>query len=167
MTQFKTKHVGEWVCLATILAIASAGLRAHAQPAGGAPISDADWRKQVDARMQQLEKENADLRQRLGTVADTQQAVMKEAQSRGFLTLEAGVPRLTTPDFFDVNKYVSEGDFPGSVRLAGTKTSFQIGGYVQLDAIFYTHRIGNKNTFVVSSIPTRGGAPRAGGRHHP
>lgn len=151
--------MGGWVCLATMLIIIS-GLRANAQPTGGAPLSDAEWRKQVDARMQQLEKENAELRQRLGTVADTQQAVMKEAQSRGFLTLEAGVPRLTTPDFFDVNKYVSEGDFPGSFLIPGTKTSLQIGGFVQVDAIADSDRIGNNDAFVVSTIPT--GSSKAG-----
>ena len=74
---------------------------------------------------------------------------MKDAEARGVLTLEGGQPRLTTPDFFDMNKYAAEGDFPGSIRLPGTKTSFQIGGFVQLDAITDSDRIGNKDQFVV------------------
>jgi hypothetical protein len=114
----------------------------------------------MEMRMQQLEQENAQLRQKVGDVAETQQAVMKHAQERGLLTLEGGQPRLTTPDFFDVNKYAAEGDFPGSIRIPGTKTSFQIGGYVQLDAIFDGDRIDNKDAFVVSSIPT--GGPKTG-----
>src|SRR6266550_6478925 len=87
---------------------------------------------------------------------------MKDAESRGMLTLEGGQPRLTTPDFFDVNKYASEGDFPGSFLIPGTKTSFQIGGFVQFDAIFDGDRIDNKDAFVVSSIPTGGAKTGAG-----
>ena len=66
------------------------------------------------------------------------------------------------PDFFDVNKFAAEGDFPGSLRIPGTKTSFQIGGYVQADAIFDADRIGNKDSFVVSTIPTGGDKTGAG-----
>ncbi len=125
-------------------------------------VSDEEWRRQVDQRMQQLERENAELRKNVAQVADTQQAVMKDAESRGILVIEGGQPRLTTPDFFDINKFASEGDFPGSFRIPGTKTSFQIGGYVQLDAIFDGDRIGNKDAFVVSSIPTGGEKTGAG-----
>ena len=78
-----------------------------------AATSDAEWRRQMETRMEQLEKENAQLRKQVGEVSETQQAVMKDAQSRGLLALEAGQPRLTTPDWFDVNKYAAEGDFPG------------------------------------------------------
>jgi hypothetical protein len=140
----------------------SAGARAQEQPttAGvtrdttASPQDEAAWRQRMEARMQQLEQENARLREQVDDVAETQQAVMKDAQERGILSLEGGQPRLTTPDFFDINKYASEGDFPGSFRIPGTKTSFQIGGYVQLDAIFDGDRIGNDDAFVVSSIPT-------------
>src|SRR5687767_8829079 len=115
MERLKAARASKWLCLATALAATPVGVRAQAtQPANGGGAagdaagdvaSEADWRRQVEARMAKLEQENADLRQRLGVVADTQQAVMKDAQSRGLLTLEGGQPRLTTPDFFDVNKY--------------------------------------------------------------
>jgi hypothetical protein len=130
--------------------------RAQGQPAAPAAADDAEWRRRVEARLQQLEQENAQLRSQVGEIANTQQAVMKDAESRGLLSVEGGLPRLTTPDFFDVNKYASEGDFPGSLRIPGTNTSVQIGGYVQLDSIFDADRIGNKDSFVVSSIPTGG-----------
>jgi hypothetical protein len=139
-----------------ILSIPSASLRAQATQ----PDESADWRQRMESRLQQLEKENTELRNKVDRVAETQQAVMKDAESRGLLSLEGGQPRLTTPDFFDVNKYVSEGDFPGSILLPGTKTSFQIGGYVQLDAIFDGDRINNKEGFVVNAIPT--GGPKTG-----
>jgi hypothetical protein len=143
----------------TMIAVAAVGTRAQDQPtAPGA--ADAEWRRQMETRMQRLEEENRELRKSLGQVADTQQAVIKDAQSRGVLTLEGGVPRLTTPDFFDVNKYVAEGDFPGSFRIPGTNTSLQIGGFVQLDAIFDADRIGDKDAFIVNTIPT--GSSKAG-----
>jgi hypothetical protein len=78
------------------------------------------------------------------------------------LSFEQGEPRLTTPDFFDVNKYVSEGDFPGSFTIPGTNTSLQLGGYVQLDAIFDSDRIDNDDQFVINSIPTGGEKTGAG-----
>jgi hypothetical protein len=133
---------------------------AQGQPVPGSP-ADAQWQREMEARMQRLEQENLELRKSLGQVAETQQAVIKDAQARGILTLEGGQPRLTTPDFFDVNKYVSEGDFPGSFLIPGTKTSLQLGGFVQLDAIFDGDRIGDKDAFVVSTIPTGSGS-RAG-----
>jgi hypothetical protein len=116
----------------------------------------------MEARMQQLERENTELRERVGKIGDTQQAVIKDAQERGLLSLEGGEPRLTTPDFFDVNKYVAEGDFPGSFRIPGTKTSLQLGGFVQADTILDNHRIGDKDAFVVNTIPT-GGADTGSG----
>jgi hypothetical protein len=119
-------------------------------------VSDAEWRRQMEARMAQLEAENTQLRTRVNDVSAVQKSVMEDAESRGVLSWTTGQPRLTTPDFFDVNKYASEGDFPGSFRIPGTKTSFQIGGYVQLDAIFDGDKIGNNDAFVVSSIPTDG-----------
>jgi hypothetical protein len=124
--------------------------------------ADAEWKRQMEARMQQLEQENRELKKTVGQVSATQQAVMKDAQERGLLTLEGGLPRLTTPDFFDVNKYAAEGDFPGSVRIPGTKTSMQLGGFVQLDAIVDADRIGNKDAFVVNTIPTDGEKTGAG-----
>src|SRR6476661_1029778 len=136
---------------------------ANAQPTTQETVSDTEWRRQTEARLQQLEQENRELRKQVGTVAETQQAVMKDAESRGFLSLEGGQPRLTTPDFFDVNKFASEGDFPGSFLIPGTKTSFQIGGFVQLDTIFDTKPIGNEDAFVVNTIPTRGGGDEGSG----
>ena len=128
--------------------------RAQVEPTTRDSTADPDWRRQMERRMEQLEAENHELRQRVTTVAETQQAVMKDAQERGILSIEGGQPRLTTPDFFDVNKYASEGDFPGSFRIPGTKTSFQIGGFVQVDALFDADRIGDKDAFVVNTIPT-------------
>jgi hypothetical protein len=142
---------------------AVAHAQAQTRPAPGAdPADEAEWRRQMEARVRQLEQENVQLREQVGDVAKTQQSVMKDAQSRGLLTVEGGEPRLTTPDFSDVNKFAAQGDFPGSVKIPGTKTSFQIGGYVQLDAIFDADRIGNKDAFVVSSIPTGGEKTGAG-----
>ena len=132
------------------------------QPAPQPAADEAEWRRQMESRLNQLERENAELRDQVGAVADTQRAVMRDAQSRGLLTVEGGEPRLTTPDFFDINKYAAEGNFPGSVRIPGTNTSFQIGGYVQADGIFDADRIGNKDAFVVSSIPTGGDKTGAG-----
>jgi len=163
MRRWKLAHAVEWLWLVTVLAVTPVGVRAQTQPAGGAGAADdAEWRRQIEAKVQQLERENVELRQRIGVVADTQQAVMKDAESRGLLTLEGGQPRLTTPDFFDINKYASEGDFPGSFLIPGTKTSFQIGGFVQLDAIFDSDRIDNDDAFVVNAIPTGGARTGAG-----
>src|SRR5688500_9227301 len=139
------------IILVVVVVALPISARAQEQPTTGgvtrdtttAAEDDAAWRQRMEARMQQLEQENARLREQVGDVAETQQAVMKDAQERGILTVEGGQPRLTTPDFFDVNKYAAEGDFPGSFRIPGTKTSFQIGGYVQLDAIFDGDKIGN------------------------
>src|SRR3954470_3107873 len=160
MRKRRTRGSGMCTSVGALLLACPAG--ALAQANAGAPNApttspsdgSADWRQRTEARLQQLEKENAELRGKVDRVADTQAAVMKDAQERGFLTLQAGVPRLTTPDFFDVNKYSAQGDFPGSIRLGGTNTSFQIGGYVQLDTIVDSDRIGNKDSFVISSIPT-------------
>ena len=148
--------------LPALLALFPAASSAQPQPATQPASDDAEWRRQMEARMQQLERENRELRQQVGEVAETQRAVMEDAKSRGFLTLEGGQPRLTTPDFFDVNKYVAEGDFPGSWRLPASKTSFQLGGFVQADAIFDADRIGNKDSFVVNKIPTGGDRTGAG-----
>ena len=136
---------------------------AQAQPTTvPAAADDAEWRRQMEERMRRLEQENSELRTQVRDVSETQQAVMQDAQSRGLLTVEGGQPRLATPDFFDINKYAAEGNFPGSIRIPGTKTSFQIGGYVQADAIFDGDRIGNKDSFVVSTIPTGGDKTGAG-----
>src|SRR4029079_18276206 len=140
-------HIRMWAVLAIASAIGVGASRrswAQVQPTTRQAVDEGDWKRQIEARMQQLEQENAALRKQVGTVAETQQAVMKDAESRGFLSLEGGEPRLTTPDFFDINKFASEGDFPGSFRIPGTKTSFQIGGFVQLDTIFDTKPIGNE-----------------------
>ena len=62
---------------AVLLTCASRSL-AQAPPDSNTPnaISDAEWRRQMEGRMQQLEQENAALRKQVGDVADTQQAVM-------------------------------------------------------------------------------------------
>src|SRR5215207_9577380 len=159
------RRATRWVSVAVVLAGVSAGARGQTQPAAGGAVDDAEWRRQMEARLRQLEQENAQLKTQVGDVARRQDAAIKEAVDRGLATVEGGLPRLTTPDFFDVNKYAAEGDFPGSVRIPGTKTSFQIGGFVQLDAIVDSDRIGNKDAFVVSSIPTgdgTGGGDRTG-----
>ena len=158
-----------WVGIASLAAGVSAS--AQPQPPQEPPpqsqqqpraADEAAWRRQMEERLGQLEQENARLRTQVGEVADTQKAVMKDAESRGLLAVEGGRPRLTTPDFFDINKFAAEGDFPGSILIPGTKTSFQIGGYVQLDAIFDADRINNKDAFVVNSIPTGGDKTGAG-----
>jgi len=141
---------------------AATNLFAQATPTNQQAASDAEWKQRMESRMEALEAENKDLRQHVRQVNDTQQAVMKDAQSRGWLTLEGGEPRLTTPDFFDVNKYSAVGDFPGSVRVAGTNTSFQLGGYVQLDAIVDSDRISSRDNFVVNTIQTGGAKTGAG-----
>jgi hypothetical protein len=107
------------MCSGGLTLLVAAGV-AGAQPAPATESqnpavtqSSGDWQQRTEARLRQLEQENAELRSKVDRVAETRQAVMKDAQSRGLLWLEGGQPRLTTPDFFDVNKYVSEGDFPG------------------------------------------------------
>src|SRR5688500_11120815 len=109
------RQIGAALAVALALGAGAPAARAQDDPAAAQPsVTDAEWRRQMDARVQQLERENEALRKAVGEVRETQQAVIKDAESRGWLSLEAGQPRLTTPDFFDVNKYVSEGDFPGS-----------------------------------------------------
>src|SRR6185436_14831378 len=107
-----------WAWVVPLLVGLPAVARAQAEPAPGkpapAPADEAEWRRQMESRVRQLEQENVQLREKVGDVAKTQESVMKDAQSRGLLTVEGGEPRLTTPDFFDVNKYAAEGDFPGS-----------------------------------------------------
>ncbi len=144
---------------ATAIAIAVLAVVCPIASAQNTPntTDDAAWRTQIEQRMNALEKENADLRQEVGRVSQTKQAVMNDAAHQGeALTLQQrGV---TTPETFDVHKYVAEGDFPGSIVLPGTNISLQVGGFVQLDAITDTNRIGSKDSFVVSSIPTNGEA---------
>ena len=147
------------VCAAAVAVLGSIGAAGYGQQQedgkGGAPPSeDAAWRQQVERRMQALEQENASLRKQIGKVADTQQAVLNDAASRG-LTLSPR-PRRTTPPAFDTLKYVAEGDFPGSIAIPGTNISIQVGGFVQLDAIYDNNVIGSEDSFIVSSIPTIG-----------
>ncbi len=59
-----------------------------------------------------------------------------------------------TPPSFDTNKFIAEGNFPGSIFFPSTKTTLQVGGFVQLDAITDNNNIGSKDSFIVSSIPT-------------
>jgi len=147
------RRATKWAVAAWLASAACSAVRAQDQPTTSGPGGD-EWRRQMEARMQHLEQENQELRKNLGQVTATQQSVMRDAQERGLLTIEGGQPRLTTPDFFDVNKFAAEGDFPGSIRIPGTKTSFQIGGFVQLDAIADSDRVGDRDAFVVSTIPT-------------
>src|SRR5438874_11698644 len=116
-----------WALVALIALPGSVCAQVATQPA----VTDAEWRQQMESRMQQLERENAELKKHVTDVSQNQQDLIKDAQSRGLLTVEGGQPRLTTPDFFDVNKYASEGNFPGSILIPKTKTSMQIGGFVQ------------------------------------
>src|SRR3954452_1003965 len=127
--------------VATVLGAAPVIVHGQNPPTTQDAAADAEWRRQMEQRLQQLETENRQLRNDVGQVRETQQAVIKDAQERGVLTLEGGLPRLTTPDFFDINKYAAEGSFPGSIRMPGSKTSMQIGGFVQLDAIVDADRI--------------------------
>jgi hypothetical protein len=138
---------------AVICTLSSRSLAQDQQPTTqGAAASDAEWRQRMESRVKQLEDENRELRKDVNEVHDTQQAVMKDAESHGFLTFERGEPLLTTPDFFDLNKFAAEGDWPGSLRIPGTKTSVQLGGYVQLDAIVASARIANTVSFVPNPI---------------
>jgi hypothetical protein len=112
----------------------------------------------MEQRMEALERENVSLRQEVGRVSQTKQAVMDDAARQGELFTLSPRPVQTIPDTFDVHKYVAEGNFPGSIVIPGTNISLQVGGFVQLDAITDTNRIGSKDSFVVSSIPTSGEA---------
>src|SRR5215212_6525693 len=102
-------RIGRYLSLIAVAAAALGTGTALAQNAPAtAPLDDAAWRRQMEARLGQLERENAELRTQVTDVSANQQAVMKDAESRGVLTMEGGLPRLTTPDFFDLNKYASE-----------------------------------------------------------
>src|SRR4051812_12969856 len=97
-----------WVGVPAVILGVSTIAAAQAQPTTApAPVDDAEWRRQIETRMRQLEQENAELRTQVNGVESTQQAVMRDAEKRGVLTVEGGEPRLTTPDFFDVNKYAA------------------------------------------------------------
>src|SRR4051794_41870245 len=115
-----------WIPVVLVGLSTSAGAQNQpGSPGGGGgggvvPTDEAEWRQQMERRLRQLEQENVQLRSQVNDVAGTQQAVMKDAQSRGVLSMEGGEPRLTTPDFFDVNKFAAEGNFPGSVRIPRT-----------------------------------------------
>src|SRR5688572_32253144 len=99
----KIGRLGAALALALVGALCGRGW-AQDQPAPPRPADDAEWRAQIEARMRQLEQENRELRRQVGEVAQTQQAVMRDAQSRGAFTLEIR-PEQTTPEFFDLNKY--------------------------------------------------------------
>jgi hypothetical protein len=143
-----------------VMSVVVAGLSAPVArgQATTAPSDDAAWRAKMEQRMNALEQENAQLRQEVGKVSQTRQAVMDDAAKQGdvFTLQHAGA--LATPPDTDIHKYVSEGNFPGSIVLPGTNISLQVGGFVQLDAITDTNRIGSRDSFVVSSIPTSGEA---------
>ena len=74
-----------------VAAGATATARAAAEGAG-AVAGQADESKggqQTEERLRLLEEENARLRTQVREVADTQQAVMKDAESRGLLAWKA------------------------------------------------------------------------------
>jgi hypothetical protein len=144
-----------------LAAIVAAGVISTAawgqQDAAKSAADDAAWRRQIEERMQALEKENADLRRELGRVAETRAAVAKDAALRErWLSIDPRAGDSVTPKDFDTRKYIAEGDFPGSIRIPGTNVSLQVGGFVQVDAITDSNAIGSKDSFIVSSIPTSG-----------
>src|SRR5688572_659404 len=144
-------------CLAAAIVAALAGEPALGQQQPPPPTvggeTDAQWRQRMEAELAEVKRENAELRQQVGTVQSTQQAVMKDAESRGIITLEERDGQ-TTPEFFDLQKYTAEGDFPGSIRFPGTNISIQVGGFTQLDMLFDFDRIGSRDNFIVRTIPT-------------
>jgi hypothetical protein len=104
--------------VASLLTATTAAQPVDSRDGAGAG-DDAAWRQRMEARMQQLERENAELRARVNATRAAREAVLKDAQSRGLLTLERRGER-TTPEFFDLNKYAAEGDFPGSIWMPDT-----------------------------------------------
>ena len=130
-----------------------------------APATEDAWKRQTEQRLADLEKtltqkdaEIERLRHQVDNVAETQAAVRKDAETRGlwlpFSADPAAADETTTPPFFDVNKFAAKGDFPGSIRIPGSKTSVQIGGFAQVDSIFDFDRIGSPDSFVTNTIPT-------------
>src|SRR4051794_38803638 len=95
--------------IATILCVYPTFARAQTPPAAGggaAAADDAEWRRHMENRMEQLEQENATLRKEVGQVAETKQAVADDAASRGAMGTGAapGVharAKDTTPPDFD------------------------------------------------------------------
>jgi len=95
-----------------------------------------------------------DSRRRKGAKAEALRAVpTKGTFDEAPLSAEVG---WATPEGFDVNKYVSLGDFPGSIHIPGTEISFQIGGFAMLDANWTDQKLSSNDTFVPSTIPTTG-----------
>ena len=83
-----TGRAGAVFAVALAFGAFSPAAQAQNDPATTQPaLTDAEWRQQMEARMQQLEQENAELRKTVGQVRDTQQAVMKDAESRGVALL--------------------------------------------------------------------------------
>jgi hypothetical protein len=64
-------------------------------------------------------------------------------------TLEAAQRYYTTP----ANHWVKAGKHPASFILPGTSTTFKVGGYVKLDAIFDFQDAGDRFSFDPNSIP--------------
>src|SRR5687768_12634544 len=130
-----------------------------------APATDDEWKRRTEQRLQELEQtvkekntEIEQLRRQVDGVAETQEAVQRDAESRKSWTPFSGDPgasdEITTPEFFDVNKFAAKGDFPGSIRIPGSNVSVQIGGFTQVDAMFDFDRIGSRDSFIINSIPT-------------
>ena len=66
MRRRRASYAGEALWLAAVLTFAAPGAWAQAPPANGVAGDDVEWRRQFEARMQQLERENAELRERVG-----------------------------------------------------------------------------------------------------
>ena len=74
------------LCTAILLTLvtllpATNGARGQATTPGAA-AADAEWRRQVEERMQRLEQENRELRKSLGEVEATQEAVRRDVAAR-------------------------------------------------------------------------------------
>ncbi len=90
-----------------------------------------------------------------GAVADITDAdglVVQPSQFRIGDMAKGGPPE----EYFAPAQAVTAGDFPGSIKLPGTDTSFKIGGYAKLDVIHDFDDIGSEDLFVTSAINVDG-----------
>lgn len=162
----ETRQTPRWrICAAALTVVsslsASAGHSAGNSPTGSrTPSSSAAapaQQQSVEQRVQALEQENAQLRQDVSSLKAATQPASATAQAPGETPLSVtSQSTQVTPPEFDTLKYVSTGDFPGSINIPGTNISIAIGGFAQVDAITDTNNIGSTDSFIVSSIPTSG-----------
>src|SRR4051794_41860311 len=86
------------------------------RPSGtGTTAEDAEWRQQMERRVQAVEQENASLRKELGQTEATKQAVARDAESRG-----AGAtrrPDVPPPPGAGTQKDAPPRNFPGSLTI--------------------------------------------------